>query len=66
MTKGYDFSKGARGKFYKPGIQFRMPVYLDKDAFAYVQRIARRKKSDISTVVNELILTDKRLAEVID
>jgi len=33
---------------------------------AFVQRIARKKKTDISTVVNKLILTDKYLAEVIE
>lgn len=41
-------------------------IYLDQEAMAFVQRIARKKKTDVSTVVNELILTDKRLAEVIE
>lgn len=66
MKKEYDFSTGVRGKFYRPGLKLSLPVYLDQEALAFVQRIARRKKSDISTVVNELILTDKRLAEVLE
>ncbi len=66
MKREYDFSKGVRGKFYRPGLQLRLPVYLDQEAMAFVQRIARKKKTDISTVVNELILTDKQLAEVIE
>jgi hypothetical protein len=66
MKREYDFSKGVRGKFYRPGLTLRLPVYLDQEALAFVQRIARKKKTDISTVVNELILTDKHLAEVIE
>ena len=44
----------------------RLPVYLDEEALAFVQRIARKKKIDVSSVVNELILSNERLAEVID
>jgi hypothetical protein len=29
MKKEYDFSKGVRGKFYKPEIQLNIPVYLE-------------------------------------
>jgi hypothetical protein len=64
MRKEVDFSKGVRGKFYRPGLKLELPVYLDDEAMAFVQRIARRKKTDVSSVVNQLILSDKRLAEV--
>ncbi|NJD69672.1 MAG: hypothetical protein C3F12_14355 [Candidatus Methylomirabilota bacterium] len=66
MRKEYDCSKGVRGKFYRPGFKLSLPVYLDSEAMAFVQRIARKKKTDISTVVNTLILTDTHLAEVIE
>lgn len=66
MRKEYDLSKGVRGKFYRPDLEISLPVYLDHEAMAFVQRIARKKKTDISTVVNKLILTDKYLAEVIE
>jgi hypothetical protein len=49
----------------KPDLKLSLPVYLDQEAMAFVQRIAR-KKTDISTVVNKLILTDKHLAEGIE
>ena len=65
MRKEYDFFKGVRGKFYRPGARLNLPVYLDPEALAFVQRIARKKGMDISAVVNQLILTDKRLAEMI-
>lgn len=29
MRDEYDFSKGERGKFYHPGAELRLPVYLD-------------------------------------
>lgn len=66
MRREYDFSKGVRGKFCRPGLRLNLPVYLDEGALAIVQRIARRKAADISSVVNQLILSDKRLAEVIE
>jgi len=66
MKKEYDFTKGVRGKFYRPGLKLNLPVYLDEEALAFVQRIARKKKTDISSVVNQLILSDKRLAEAIE
>ena len=66
MRKEYDFSKGVRGKFYHPGLKLELPVYLDDEAIAFVQRVARKKKTDISSVVNDVILSDKRLAEVIE
>ena len=66
MKKEYDFSKATRGKFFRPGLRLRLPVYLDEEALAFVQRIARKKKIDVSSVVNQLIISTKHLAEVID
>lgn len=58
MRKEYDFSKGVRGKFYKPDIKINLPVYLDSEVLDFVQRIAKRRKTDISTVVNNMIKND--------
>ena len=66
VKKEYNFSKGVRGKFYRPGLKLELPVYLDEEAMAVVQRIARKEKTDVSAVVNDLILSDKRLAEAIE
>jgi hypothetical protein len=35
MRKEYDFSKGERGKFYRPGIQLNLPIYLEPDLREY-------------------------------
>ena len=31
MKKNYDFSKGERGKFYRPDAELSMPIYLEPD-----------------------------------
>jgi hypothetical protein len=35
MKEEYDFSKGERGKFYRPNITLNLPVYLDQDVMEY-------------------------------
>jgi hypothetical protein len=35
MKKEYDFSKGERGKFYRPDIQLNLPVYLEPELREY-------------------------------
>ncbi len=66
MRKEYDFSRGERGKFYRKDAEFNLPVYLDADNLSFVTRIARRRKADISDVVNDLIRSDKQLAQVLE
>jgi hypothetical protein len=65
MKKEYDFSKGERGKFYKPHANLNLPVYLAPDVRKFVERIAKSKRSDASTVVNKLLKTDMQLAETV-
>ena len=31
MKKEYDFSKGQRGKFFRPNTELSIPVYLEPD-----------------------------------
>ena len=66
MKKEYDFSGGVRGRFHREGLKLSLPVYLDEEALAFVQRIARKRKTDISSVVNQLVLSGKQLAEIIE
>jgi len=65
MKKEYDFSNGERGKFFRPRLKLNLPVYLDEEVLAFVQRIATRRKTDTSTVVNELLRGDIELARAI-
>jgi hypothetical protein len=66
MKKEYDFSKGEKGKFYKKQAKLNIPVYLDQKARKFVEKIAKRKKTDMSTVVNDLIKTDMKIADYIE
>ena len=63
MRKEYDFSKGVRGKFYKPDSKLNLPVYLDSEVLDFVQRVAKKRKTDISSVVNNLIRNDIQMIE---
>jgi hypothetical protein len=65
MKKEYDFSKGTRGKFYRAGVKLDMPVYLDKDNFDFIEKIAKKKKMDVSETVNEILRVDKELVKAI-
>ena len=64
MNKEYDFSKGERGKFYKPNVKLNIPVYLDSVAYSFVEKIAEKKQEDVSTIVNNLIKADKTIADM--
>ena len=40
-------------------------MYLDAEVQQFVERIAEAKQSDITTVVNELLRSDMRVAEIV-
>ncbi len=63
MKDQYDFSKGKRGKFYKPDAIFRLPVYLDEQIETYLAAKAEAKGIDLSDLVNDLL---KREIEIIE
>ena len=63
MRKEYDFSKGERGKFYRPDMKLNIPIYLDEEVSAFVDKIASKKKIDRSSVVNQLLRGDIKIAE---
>ena len=63
MKPEYDFSKGKRGKFYRPGTEIRIPVYLEDDIQAYLSEVAAHKGVSISDVVNGLLKQEIRIIE---
>lgn len=65
MRKEYDFSKAERGKFYRPDAKLNLPVYLDQEVLTFIQDIARKRDSDLSSVVNQLLRTDMQLADAV-
>ncbi|TAK53694.1 MAG: hypothetical protein EPO24_14025 [Bacteroidetes bacterium] len=65
MKKEYDFSKGVRGKFYRPNAKSNLPIYLDEDVAEFIQKQAKRKKVDSQTVVNALLRGDKEIIQAV-
>ncbi len=65
MKKEYDFSKGVRGKFYRPNARVNLPIYLDEDIAEFVEKYAKRKKVDTQTVVNEILRNNKEMIQAL-
>jgi hypothetical protein len=40
MKKEYDFSKGTRGKFFNKNAKLNIPVYLEYETLAFIEKIA--------------------------
>lgn len=53
MRKEYDFSKGVRGKFYRPDIELNLPIYLEPDVAKFVQELAKKKNIELETLIND-------------
>jgi hypothetical protein len=66
MRKEYDFSKGESGKFYRPDMKLNIPVYLDEEVSAFVEKIASKKEIERSSVVNDLLRGDIKIAEAME
>ena len=65
MPKEIDFSGGLRGKFYRPNVRLRLPVYLDADVQAYLGAIAARKGVPLSELTNDLLKKEIAILEVV-
>jgi len=65
MRKEYDFSKGERGKFYRPDAKLNLPIYLDDEVITFIENIASKKDVDLSFVANQLLRGNMQLAEAI-
>lgn len=63
MKSHYDFSKGERGKFYRPDAVFRVPVYLDDKVQSYLVARAEAKGVELSDLVNEMLRREIDLIE---
>jgi len=63
MREEYDFSKGERGKFYRPDAELNIPVYLDEDVASFLRKLAEQKGTDVETIVNDWLRQSIRLVE---
>lgn len=63
MPGEIDFSKGVRGKFFKPGARLSLPVYLEADVQDYLAARAKARGIEVTQLVNELLKKDIELIE---
>ena len=63
MKREYDFSKGVRGRFHRPGATLKLPVYLDADVLDYLAAKAKMKGVEVNDMVNDLLRKDIALIE---
>lgn len=66
MREEYNFSKGERGKFYRESMNLNIPIYLEKEVAAFIEKIASKKGVDRSVVVNELLKINMRFALLLE
>jgi len=65
MKKEYDFSKGERGKFYRPEAELYLPIYIEPDMMEVLRKLSKKKGVEITTIVNEWIKKDISIVETI-
>ena len=65
MPTEIDFSKGVRGKFYRPDARLHLPVYLDDQVQNRLAALADAKGVDLSALVNDLLRKDIELIEMV-
>ncbi len=65
MKEEYDFSKAERGKFYRPDVTLNIPIYLEAENLVFVEKLAKKKRKDMSKIVNDLIRSDIQMAKVL-
>jgi hypothetical protein len=63
MKPEYDFSKGERGKFFRPHSELRLPIYLDADVQRYFAERAARKGMPLDEIVNSVLKHEIEIAE---
>ena len=65
MKLEYDFSKAARGKFYRPNTRLHLPVYLNDSVSIPLSAIAERKGITLDDLVNDILKRELDLAETL-
>ena len=54
MKQEYNFSKGVRGKFFRP-TKVQKTIRLDQDIIEYFQDLAKQKKTGYQTLINSTL-----------
>jgi|SRR5271165_1256749 len=59
----YDFSKGKRGKSFRPNVEIRLPIYLDSDIQSYLAERAAQKGIPLGEMVSGLLKREIQIVE---
>ncbi len=54
LKSEYDFSKGVRGRFYRPK-KVSTTIRLDNDVLLFFKKLATEKKSAYQTLMNDAL-----------
>ena len=65
MKKEYDFSKGERGKFYKPDLELYLPIYLDQDTMETLLKFSEKKGVEVDAIVKDWINKDISIVKTV-
>ena len=65
MKEQYDFSKGEQGKFFRPDIILKLPIYLDDDLVMFIEEYAKEKKADLQMAVNDILRHNKEMLQAL-
>jgi len=65
MEAEHDFSNAERGKFHRPGVTLRLPVYLSEELQSYLAAAAERKGISLTDLVNNLLSKDIEISEAL-
>jgi hypothetical protein len=63
MKPEYDFSKGERGKFFRPNAGLRLPIYLSPDVQSYLTERAAQKGIALGEMVNSILKQETQMIE---
>ena len=50
MKKEYDFSKGERGKFYRPDAELYLPIYIEPEMMEVLRKFSKKKGVEIAMI----------------
>jgi hypothetical protein len=65
LDREIDFSKGVRGKFYRPGMKLRIPVYLEEKLLGSLAEIAERRGVNLDDLVSDLLRRDLAIVDAL-
>ena len=63
MQPEYDFSKGQRGKFFRPNAKLCLPIYLTPEVQQFLTEHAARKGVPLGEMVNTLLKHEIQMIE---